>query len=75
MESHVILHNVPTHNSDIFVRPKKVSLFWEMSVFWKKTLYIHFLNKSSDNIRSFKAEKGVEFLSPTKLEKNRPSKG
>ena len=24
---------VPTQNSDIFVRPKKVSLFWEMSLF------------------------------------------
>ena len=28
-------YTVPTHNSDIFVRPKKVSLFWEMSLFWK----------------------------------------
>ena len=26
---------MPTHNSDIFVSPKKVSLFLEMSLFWE----------------------------------------
>ena len=30
---------------------------------------------ASDNLRSFKADKGMEFLPPTKSEKNRPSKG
>ena len=28
----LIVQTVATHNSDIFLRPKKVSLFWEMSL-------------------------------------------
>ena len=27
------IYTVSTHNRDIFVRPKKVSLFWEISLF------------------------------------------
>ena len=30
---------------------------------------------SSDNLKSFEADKGIEFLPPTKSEKNRSSKG
>ena len=32
-------YTVPTHNSDIFVRPKKLSLFWGISLFWEMSLF------------------------------------
>ena len=31
---------VPTHNKHIFVRPKKVCLFWEMCLFWGNVLIL-----------------------------------
>ena len=34
-----LLTTVLTHYSDIFVRPKKVSLFWKMSLFWQMSLF------------------------------------
>ena len=36
---------VPTHYSDIFVGPKKVSLFWKMSLFWQMSLFRESLAK------------------------------
>ena len=32
-------NTVPTHNKHIFVRPKKMCLFWEMCSFWKMCLF------------------------------------
>ena len=33
-------NTVPTHNKHIFVRPKKVCLFWEMSLIWENVLIL-----------------------------------
>ena len=41
---------VPTLNNNIFVRPKKVCLFWEMCLFWENVLIIGALIMSEDNI-------------------------
>ena len=40
---------MPTHNKHIFVRPKKVCLFWEMCLLWENVLILSVLIMSGES--------------------------